>query len=156
MIETLKPIIRAHPFFQGFSEVTIDLMVGCAENVRVPTGEYLLREGEVANDFFLIREGRVQISVYGAQYGKFVVQTLDAGEVVGWSWLVPPYRSRFDAKAIDDVRLLRFDGQCLRTKCEQDPAMGFELLKRVSGVLAERLSSARLQLMDVYGKKNAD
>lgn len=151
MIESLKPIIKAQPFFLGFSEEMTELIVGCAENVRFTGGEYLIHEGEPANEFFLIREGRVALSLHGAQYGKLTVQTLDAGEMIGWSWLVPPYRARFDAVAIEDTRALRFDGECLRGKCEQDPATGYELLKRVSRTLAERLESARLQLMDVYG-----
>ncbi len=152
MIKTLKPTIQAQPFFTGFSEEMTDLIVGCAQNVRYRKDEHLIREGEPANEFFLIREGRVALSIHGAQYGKLVVETLDAGDMVGWSWLVPPYRARFDAVALGDTRVLRFDGQCLRGKCEQDPATGYELLKRVSRTLAERLESARVQLMDVYGR----
>jgi len=155
MIETLKPIIQAQPFFAGFSEAMTDLIVGCAENVKYAKGAHLMHEGQPANDFFLIRAGSVLISVHGAQYGKIHVQTLYAGEIVGWSWLVPPYRARFDAVALEDTRTLRFDGQCLRNKCEQDPAMGYELLKRVSATLAQRLESSRLQLMDVYGRNAA-
>ena len=155
MIESLKPIIQAQPFFAGFSEAMTDLIVGCAENVRFRKGAYLMHEGQPENDFFLIREGRVVLSIHGAQYGKITVQTLDAGEMVGWSWLVPPYRARFDASALEDTRALRFDGQCLRSKCEQDPATGYELLKRVSTTLAQRLESSCLQLMDVYGRTNA-
>jgi CRP-like cAMP-binding protein len=155
MIESLKPIIQSQPFFIGFSDAMTDLIVGCAQNVRFGKGDYLLHEGEPANEFFLIREGRVEISVHAAQCGKFTVQTLEPGEVVGWSWLVPPYRARFDAMALEDTRALRFDGQCLRNKCDQDPATGYELLKRVSSMLAQRLESSRIQLMDVYGRDHA-
>jgi len=156
MIESLKPIIRAQPFFAGFSDTMTDVIVGCAENVRFSKDAYLMHEGQKANEFFFIREGRVGISFYGAQHGTIIVQTLDAGDLVGWSWLVPPYRARFDAVALEDTRALRFDGECLRRKCEQDPATGYELLKRVSTDLARRLESARLQLMDVYGRTGAD
>jgi CRP/FNR family cyclic AMP-dependent transcriptional regulator len=154
MIESLKTIIQAQPFFAGFSESTMDLIVGCASNVKFPKGAYLMHDAEAANEFFLIREGRVEISVHGAQYGTVKVQTLDAGEMVGWSWLVPPYRSRFDAMAVEDTRALRFDGKCLRDKCETDPSTGYELLKRVSTTLAQRLEGSRFQLMDVYGRNS--
>jgi len=152
MIESLKTIIQAQPFFAGFADPMMDLIAGCASNVKFPKGAYLMHEAGPANEFFLLREGRVEISVHGAQYGTVNVQTLDAGEMVGWSWLVPPYRSRFDAKAVEDTRALRFDGKCLRDKCEAEPATGYELLKRVSTTLAQRLESSRLQLMDVYGR----
>jgi CRP-like cAMP-binding protein len=155
MIESLKPIIQAQPFFAGFSEAMTDLLVGCAENVRYPKDAYLMHEGQPANDFFLIRAGKVEISIHGAQYGKLTVQTLESGEMVGWSWLVPPYRARFDAVSLEDTRALRFDGECLRGKCDQDPATGYELLKRVSSMLAQRLESSRIQLMDVYGRNSA-
>ena len=153
MIESLKPVIQAQPFFQGFSAAMTDLIVGCAENVRFAKGDHLLREGQPANEFFLIRSGRVVISIHGVQYGTLIVQTIEPGEMLGWSWLVPPYRARFDAAAAEETRALRFDGQCLRGKCDEDPHLGYELLKRVSASLAERLESSRIQLMDLYGPK---
>jgi CRP-like cAMP-binding protein len=156
MIESLKPVIQSQPFFRGFSEEMLELIVGCAENVRFARGDYLMREGQQANEFFLIRSGRVMISVHGVQYGTLNVQTVEPGEMVGWSWLVPPYRARFDAAAAEETRALRFDGQCLREKCNKEPRLGYELLKRVSTSLADRLESARIQLMDLYGSKQGD
>ena len=153
MIESLKPVIQAQPFFRGFSAAMTELIVGCAKNVRFAKGDYLLREGQPANEFFLIRSGRIVISIHGAQHGTLTVQTIEPGEMIGWSWLVPPYRARFDATAAEETRALRFDGQCLRGKCDEDPRLGYELLKRVSTSLAERLESLRIQLMDLYGRK---
>ena len=155
MIESLKPIIQSQPFFAGVSETIIDVIVGCAENVKITKGAHLMHEGQPANVFFLIREGRVGISIHGAQFGAIPVETLEAGEMVGWSWLVPPYRARFDARAVEDTRALRFDGECLRGTCEEDHVTGYELLKRVSASLAQRLESSRLQLIDVYGRAGA-
>ena len=153
MIESLKPVIQAQPFFHGFSAAMTERIVGCAENVRFVKDDYLLREGQPANEFFVIRSGRVMISIHGVQLGTLTVQTIEPGEMIGWSWLVPPYRARFDAIAVEETRALRFDGQCLRGKCDEDPHLGYEVLKRVSSMLAQRLEDSRIQLMDLYGRK---
>jgi hypothetical protein len=79
------------------------------------------------------------------------VETIEAGEILGWSWLFPPYRSHFDARALSSVRATAFDGACLRGKCEDDPALGYDLVKRFAQVFTERLQWTRLRLLDVYG-----
>ena len=83
--------------------------------------------------------------------GAVVIETIEAGEVVGWSWLFPPYQWHFDARAVSLVRATSFDGVCLREKCEQDPAFGYDLMSRFTQVLIERLQWTRLRLLDVYG-----
>jgi CRP/FNR family cyclic AMP-dependent transcriptional regulator len=83
--------------------------------------------------------------------GAAVLDTVEAGEVLGWSWLVPPYRWNFDGRAVDDVRATRFDGACLRGKCTDDPELGYAFLQRVVGVMSARLHSARFRLLDLYG-----
>ena len=90
----------------------------------------------------------VEIFVPGS--GPIVIQTLEAGEVLGWSWLVPPHRKQFDARALEVTVALKFDAACLRTKCEEDPKLGYELLKRFTQILGQRLQATRLQLLDVY------
>ncbi len=154
MIESLKPVIESQPFFAGFPGPMIDLIVGCARNARFERGAQLMRQGQPANEFFLIRGGRVRVSIHGGPHGPLTVQTVEPGEMIGWSWLVPPYRARFDAQAVEETRALVFDGACLRAKCEEDPRMGYQLLKRVSAVLAQRLEGARVQLLDVYGRNH--
>ena len=86
-----------------------------------------------------------------AERGAIVVETLDPGEIVGWSWLFPPYVWHFDARAVDDVRAVAFDGACLRGKCDQDPVLGYALMQRVAHVMYERLQDARMRLLDLYG-----
>jgi hypothetical protein len=83
--------------------------------------------------------------------GDAVIETLDAGDVVGWSWLFPPYRTHFDARAIVATHTIAFDGACLRTKCESDPAFGYKLIKRFAAVMMDRMQATRLQLLDMYG-----
>ena len=81
-----------------------------------------------------------------------VVDTADAGDVVGWSWLVPPYTWMFDARAVEATGAVAFDGVCLRGKCDEDPHLGYELMKLVTQVMFRRLTAARVRLLDIYGK----
>ena len=111
----------------------------------------MARTGDAADQFFAIRHGRVSIELHSPERGPLILQTVDAGEIVGWSWLFPPYRWTFDARAMEQVRAISFDGACLRGKCERDPAMGFDFMKRVAEVFMRRLEAARLQLLDIYG-----
>jgi len=149
-VETLERILIDHPFFAGMREEYMDLLVGCASNVRFDAGQFILREGEEANKFYLIRQGQVALEIYAPERGSINIQTLSAGEILGWSWLVPPYRWRFDARAVELTRALALDGKCLREKCERDHSLGYELLKRFSQVMVDHLTAARLQLINVY------
>ncbi len=147
----LASIVMEHPFFVGLEEDFCDLVSGCARNVRFESDTYLFRKGEPANEFYLIREGRVALQV-GAQGGKPVTfQTVGNDEVVGLSWLIPPYRWSFDAKAISRVRAIGIHAVCLREKCEADHHLGYEMMKRFMPVLIGRLDAARQQALDVYG-----
>lgn len=151
-METLEPVLAEHPFFQALPQEDLHILVGCAMNVRFDAGQQIFREGDEANEFYLIRHGKVALEVAVPGRPSVTIQTLGAGEILGWSWLVPPYRWRFDARAVETVRAIALDGKCLRVKCEADPRLGFELFKRFAQVVIERLQAARLQLLDVYGK----
>ncbi len=150
-MKTLEELLAEHPFFRGMRTEYLRLFAGCASNVRFAEGAYLFREGEPADRFFLIRHGRVALELQSPQ-GVAVIQTLSDGDVVGWSWMVPPYRWAFDARALGLVRAVSFDAACLRRKAEEDPALGYELLKRLVPVIVERLQATRLQLLDLYGE----
>ena len=149
-METLERILAAHPFFEGLAPEHLALLVGCATNVRFDAGAFLFRTGEEANRFFLLREGTVALEAAAPGRQPVVAQTLGAGEILGWSWLVPPYHWVFDARALAPTRAIALDGKCLRTKCEADHDLGYELLKRTAHILWERLEAARLQLLDAY------
>jgi len=150
MIQTLEPIIREHPFFRDLEEGHIKIIVGCAKSVRFDAGEALLHEGEEANQFFLIREGLVSVGITVPPAGSQILQTVSAGEMLGWSWLFPPHRWHFDAHAVEPTRALAFDGKCLRNKCEADHDLGYEFLKRFSRIVTQRLEATQLQLLDLY------
>ncbi|MCS6924746.1 MAG: cyclic nucleotide-binding domain-containing protein [Candidatus Binatia bacterium] len=150
-MQTLEPILAAHPFFQNLDPRHLHLIVSCASNVRFEAGQFIFREGEAANHFYLLRHGTVQLEIFVPERGPLVIQTLGEGDVLGWSWLFPPYRWHFDARAATLVRAIALDGQCLRTKCEEDHDLGYQLVKRFAHVIMQRLQATRLQLLDVYG-----
>jgi len=150
-IENLELIIGSHPFFAGLGAEFCSLVCGCTRNVVFAPGGYLLREGQDANEFYLLRAGRVAVEIAAAGRGVLPLTTVSDGEIVGLSWLIPPYRWRLDARALTPVRALGIDARCLRAKCEADHRLGYELMKRVVPVLLSRLESARLQMLDVYG-----
>jgi CRP/FNR family transcriptional regulator, cyclic AMP receptor protein len=150
-METLERILAEHPFFRGLETPHLQLVVGCASNVRFNAGEFILREGEEANEFYLIRHGKVALEVFVPSRGPLTIQTIREGEVLGFSWLIPPYRWRFDAQALELTRAIALDGKCLRTKCEEDHDLGYEFLKRFAHIIEQRLQSTRLQLLDLYG-----
>jgi CRP-like cAMP-binding protein len=150
-METLEPVLAEHPFLKGLDSRHLKLIVGCASNVRFDPGQFLFREGEEANQFYIIRHGKVAVDVFGAARGSITIQTIGEGEVLGWSWLIPPYQWHFDARAVELTRAIALDGKCLRTKCEEDHDLGYELLKRFSHIIEQRLEATRLQLLDVYG-----
>jgi len=153
-MEDLKNILADHLFFSGFNEEYFALIVGCASNVRVDASKMILREGEDANQFYLIRSGKVSIQLMTPNKGPVIIQTLHEGDILGWSWLVPPFTWHFDAKAIELTRMIALDGKCLRAKCEEDHDLGYELLKRFADIMSKRLESTRLQLMDIYGDRS--
>jgi CRP-like cAMP-binding protein len=137
---------------KDLSKPQLRLLAGCASQVRFEPGQVIFEEGEEANHFYLVRHGKVALITHAAQRGEILIQTVDEGDVLGWSWIVPPYRWCFDAQAKTLTRAIAFDGKCLRAKCEKNHQLGYELLKRFSCVIADRLRAARMQLMDVYGE----
>jgi CRP-like cAMP-binding protein len=152
-METLETILAEHPFFKGMPPELLKLLVGCASNVKFDAGDFIAREGQEASEFFIIRQGKVALELFSPTHGAITVETLEDGDVMGWSWLLPPYRSHFDARAVELTRAIRFDGKCMRGKLEEDHHLGYDLLKRFVKIIAERLSATRLQLLDIYGTR---
>lgn len=150
-MEDLKRLLEEHPFFAGMDPGDVGLMAGCARNARFAPGEYLCREGSDASEFFLVRSGSVSLELHAPGRGTLILQTIGEGEILGFSWLMPPHVWMFDGRASQATRVLAFDGACLRGKCDADPRLGYDLMKRVARVMIERLQSLRLQLADVFG-----
>ncbi len=146
-MNTLEPIIKEHPFFKGLDQAHIETIVGCATNVVFKEKDIVFNEGDAADKFYLIRKGK--ISIFIAHPQTITVQTLHNGDILGWSWLIPPHEYRFTAKANEETQAIVFDGKCLRGKCEQDKELGYELLKRLVGVSTARLEATMLQVIDL-------
>ena len=149
-METLETIISAHPFFEGLEDNYMKLVVGCASNVRFQSDTYIFKEGNAANNFYLLREGKVALEIFAPQLRPIIVETLQEGEILGWSWLLPPFTWKFNAHATTAVRAISIDGKCLRKKCEENHDLGYEILNRFSKIIALRLEAALLQITDVY------
>jgi CRP/FNR family cyclic AMP-dependent transcriptional regulator len=150
-MEGLERIIGEHAFFTGFNEGRCKLVVGCAKNVRFEPGQYLFHEGGPADYLYLLRHGRVGLEVVAPGRGAVTFQTLGPGEIVGVSWLIPPYRWAYDAKALELTRAIAMDATCLRRKCDEDHELGYELMMRFVPILVQRLHATRMQILDVYG-----
>jgi CRP-like cAMP-binding protein len=150
-MKTLDAVVAESPVFAGLDQPYLELLAGCAQNAVFSAGDYLFREGDQADTFYLVRHGRVMLETFVPGRGAVMIQTVDEGEIVGWSWLFEPYRWHFDARALDLVRAVHFDAACLRRKLNEDHSFGFDLLCRFTPVMVERLEATRLQLLDVYG-----
>jgi CRP-like cAMP-binding protein len=150
-MHTLDELIAEAPVFAGLPPDDLALIAGCARNVVFEEDGQLFREGEQADTFYLVRHGRVALELHAPDRGGLVIETIEPGEVVGWSWLFEPYRWHFDARATTQLRAVAFDGACLRGKCEEDKELGYELMKRFGHVMIDRLQHARVRLLDVYG-----
>lgn len=151
MAETLEGILEQHPFFRDLAPEFLQTITGCAANVRFNAGAMMCTEGDEANHFYLLRAGKIAIEVFAPGRRPLTIQTLSDGEVLGWSWLFPPHRWIFDARAVEDVRAIALDGKCLRHKCEDNHDLGYQLMKRFSAIMVARLQATRLQLLDLYG-----
>jgi CRP/FNR family cyclic AMP-dependent transcriptional regulator len=149
-MQTIGDLLTAHPFFEGVDERLVRELERCSRNVHYRLGEYLFHEGENADRLLVIRRGRVALDVHVPGRGEVVVSTVDAGEVVGWSWFVPPYTWFFDARAVTEVSAVSVDATCLRDRCDADPVLGYTLMQRIAQVMYRRLQAARLRMLDVY------
>ena len=149
-METLKALLAESQLFHDLEPEFLDTITGCASNAAFEAGHIICREGEPANNFYVLREGRVALEAFSLEQGGIILQTLEPGDVLGWSWLVPPHQWRFDARCVTRVRAFALDGACLRGKCATDSRLGYALLKRFAMLLEQRLQATRLQLLDMY------
>ena len=150
--ESHKEILASHPFTSGLEPKQLDLLLSCSRDRIYGTGGFLCREGEPADSFFLIWEGRASLEAHVVRHGGLRIETVHPGEVLGWSWMVPPRRWRLDARAIEPVRVVVIDAPALRKICEQDHELGFQVLKRLAQVVGHRLTRTRNRLIDLHGR----
>ena len=113
-------------------------------------GQILFLQGERADKFYVVRSGRISIQMPAIMGPTLEIQTVDEDQVLGWSWLISPYRWNFQTKAEEDSELLQFDGVAILARCEQEPKFGYELLKKFAGLMSVRLNAARQKMMDEW------
>ncbi|GHO48722.1 cyclic nucleotide-binding domain-containing protein [Ktedonospora formicarum] len=146
----LEVIIQAHPLFSGIEPRYISLMSEGAWETHFAADTYVFRTGESATHFYLIRSGMVALEIHAPSEGALKIDTIEAGGVLGWSWLFSPYRWHFDARAVITTHAIALDGSFLRVQAQKDHHFGYELMKRFTQILIERLQATRLQLLDIY------
>ena len=148
--ETLEVRVASHPFFEGMEAAHLKVLTDCAMAKNFAAGDYLFRQGDFANRFYLIEQGTIVLEALDSEGKAVVVEEVGAEKLVGWSWLFPPYLWHFDARATEPTTALFFYGTILREACAKDPSLGFVLFKRMSQVMAERLQAARARLLARY------
>jgi CRP/FNR family transcriptional regulator, cyclic AMP receptor protein len=140
-----------HPFFREMDDAFLARLRDAAYERTFETGSLLVREGDPAEEFLLVFSGKVALEIVLPDRPRTTVQTVGPGEVLGWSWLVPPQRWSLDARALKPTRVLGLTAVHLRTVLDERPADGYRFLLRLLPVIAERLENTRLQLMDLNG-----
>jgi len=147
---SLEAIILSHPFFEEIEPAQVNHLVECASHIRFHAEDILFRAGDSADHFYIIKEGKISLDVSVPGRGSVSIQTIYGGDVIGWSWLFPPYEWQFDARAMQDTQAVAFDGRSLRELCASDHEIGYQLMQRFAQVIAQRLQATRLQLLDIY------
>jgi CRP/FNR family transcriptional regulator, cyclic AMP receptor protein len=155
-MELISELIEHVPALRPLDAEHRETISGCGSNRVFEGGDYIMREGDPADTFYVIRRGSVAIETFVPRQGAVTIETLHDGDLLGWSWLVPPYCTTFDARALTTTHAIAFDGACLRGKLDANPALGYVLLRLFSAVIVERLQGTRLRLLDVYGKVPGD
>ena len=147
MIEVSAATLAAHPFLHGMSRDRLGVLAGAARDVSFPARHRLFEDGGNATRFWLIQSGHVSLDLLVPGEGPVVIETIGMGELLGWSWLFPPYKWAFGAVAATAVEAFEFDAPTVRERCATDPGLGYELNQRITRVLAKRLQSTRIRLI---------
>lgn len=146
----LEQALARHPFFADFDPGHLASVAACANTAIFDAGTFLFREGEPATAFYAIQRGRVAIASVTPHEGPVTIQTVGDGDILGWSWLLPPYRWHFGARAIEATSVVAFNAACVREQLERDHELGFRLMRRFAQVMASRLEALSKQLTSVY------
>lgn len=147
VVEPMATRVALHPFLIGMNHDQLALLADCAIPVQFKKGQTIFREGETANRFYLIETGKVVLEAGGASGDPVIVDTIGSGDLLGWSWMFPPYAWRFGARAAERTRAIFFYGTILREYCERDHAVGYALLKRMTVVMNRRMQAARDKML---------
>jgi len=150
LLKALDNNIAIHPFLHGMSPHQLRLLRDFAMPTRFAANETIFREGDPANRFYLLQNGHIALESFVLGKGKVLIQTLHGGDVLGWSWLFPPYFWHFDARALEPTDALFIYGTPLREECDADHELGYELMKRTAEIMMRRLQATRRQLLGLH------
>lgn len=142
--------LSTHEFFSGLSDDILSFLCEYSSAFAIKKGQLLFLQGENSNTFYVVRTGRITIKIPSIMGPSLEIQTLGENQVLGWSWLISPYKWNFQAEAKEDSELLMFDGPSILARCEQDPRFGYELLKKFAALMSKRLDVARQKMMDEW------
>lgn len=145
----LRAVIAGHPFADGFDAAHVDALARIAGEIEIPAAGFVFHTGQPAEAVYLLVDGDVALEIAGAGHDPLVLETLHAGDTLGWSWLFAPHRWHLDAHATSDVRAVALDAARLRALTAQDAPFGREVALRVAGLVVDRLHHARSQLASV-------
>lgn len=149
--EPIERLLHDHAFFAGMADAMLRKLAACATTRHVKAGTRMLTEGACADHFIILLSGCVAVEIVTPSHGLQPLQTLHAGDILGWSWLVPPYRWTFTATAREETEVVLVDAPCLRRALAEDHELAYHLFPRFVAVMSERLHAARLQMLDLYG-----
>jgi CRP-like cAMP-binding protein len=149
-MQSIEEYLSAHAFFSGLDGSFMKFLTSSVKEVQIREGHVLFQQGKPANKFYLVRNGKISVQVPALMGPVLELQTLGEGQILGWSWLIPPYRWNFHARALEDSEVLEFDGSAILARCEEDPKFGYELFKRFAALMSERLDAARQKMMDQW------
>jgi CRP/FNR family cyclic AMP-dependent transcriptional regulator len=146
----IRSYLAQHAFFIGLSDQQLDLLASCASAMRYGAQQRVFKYDTDADKFYILRDGKVAVEIPAIAGEPLRLQSLGNGGVLGWSWLIPPYRWLFDARALAPSDIIVMDGARLRDECERDPLLGYQLMKRFAVLMAERLNASRLTAIRQY------
>ena len=152
-IEPMATRVALHPFLAGMNRRQLSLLTDCAMVVQFKKGQVIFREGDIANRFYLIETGKVILESSGTLGDPVVIDAIGAGDLLGWSWMFPPYVWHFTARATEPVTAIFFYGTILREYCERDHSLGYELFKRMGAIMTKRLQAAREKMLAVHSEE---
>jgi len=150
--DAVADLVLGHPFFAGIDPTLVHAMASKAEVRTYEVGDMLVREGKLAEEFFLVFDGKIALEVGASEDPGITVETIGRGEILGWSWLVSPHRWRFDARATKPTKVVAINAATARYALAAHPAFGYQFLMKLLPVIADRLENTRVQLLDIHGR----
>ncbi len=150
-MENLEALLAEHPFFKGMTPDHLKAVAACGRWEQFKAGDFLCRESEEAQVFFVILSGSVSVEIFSARRGPLTTTTVEDGEVLGWMWFDKPLHWHLDARARQVTRVVALEVRPLIRKCEEDHDLGYEIMKRYAHYLAVQFRVTKLQLVDMYG-----